>query len=60
MDLGIGGHSRFEFVLGILQANLDAIDELHPLFCRLYIFGGKFSFGGDESDLARIYLTRIP
>ena len=46
--MGVSGHARFEFVIGIVDVDLDAIDESDAFFVGLNALGREFGTRGDE------------
>ncbi len=43
----IGGHTGFEFVVGIIEHDLDPVHQFYPFFKGLNRLGGKFCLTAD-------------
>ena len=56
-NLRIHRHVVLEFVAGVVDIHLDAIDQLHALLFGLDLLGRELGFGSDERNLAVIDLV---
>src|SRR5215472_18218365 len=59
LDERVGGHPWLEFVIRIVDVNLDSIHERHPFLVGLDALGRELRARRDERDSARIFLAGI-
>src|SRR5277367_4536423 len=59
IDGGVGGHSRLEFAIGIVEVDLDPVDEGDAFLMGLDALGSEFRAIGDEGDASVIFLIGI-
>ena len=55
----VGRHARLQLVIRIVDVDLDAIDQRHPLLVRLHALGRELSIGRDERNAPVILLAGI-
>ena len=53
LNLRVHRHVGFQFVVRVVDVDLDAIDQLHALLLGLNLLGRELGLRGDERDAAR-------